>query len=63
MAWASGTHCDKIYIGETKFKMKKRIEEHKKYGEFKRIGNSAIPRYVEEFKHEIEWDKVICRRI
>jgi GIY-YIG catalytic domain. len=22
--------CDKIYIGETKFKMKKRIDQHKK---------------------------------
>ena len=46
-------NCDKIYTGETKFKMKKRIEEHKKDVEFKRISNSAIARHVEEFKHEI----------
>ena len=46
-------NCNKIDIGETKFKMKKMIEEHKKDVDFKRISNSAIARHVEEFKHEI----------
>ena len=48
--------CEKIYIGETRFEMKKRIEEHKKDVKFRRIGNSAM----EEFNHEIDWDKAIC---
>ena len=46
-------NCDKIYIGETKLKMKKRIEEHKKDVDFKRISNSVIAKHVDEFNHEI----------
>ena len=49
-------NCEKIYIGETRFEMKKTIEEHKKDVKFRRIGNSAM----EEFNHEIDWDKAIC---
>jgi GIY-YIG catalytic domain. len=52
-------NCNKIYIGETKFKMKKRIEEHKKYVEYERISNSAIARHVGEFNHENDWEKTI----
>ena len=40
--------------------MKKRMEEHKKDAEFRRISNSAIARHVEEFNHEIDWEKAIC---
>jgi hypothetical protein len=41
-----------IYIGETKFKMEKRIQQHKKDVEYERTENSAI---AEQFKHEIDW--------
>ena len=44
-------NCNKIYIGETKFKMKKWIEEHKKDVGYERIRNNA------EFSHEIDWEK------
>ena len=42
--------------------MRKRIDEHKKNVEFRRTSNSAIARHVhvEEFNHEIDWDKVMC---
>ena len=40
--------------------MEKRMKEHKKDVEFRRISNSAIARHVEEFNHEIDWDKAIC---
>ena len=51
------SNCENIYIGETRFKMKKRIDEHKKDVEFRTISNSAIARLVEQFNHEIEWGK------
>ena len=40
--------CEKIYIGETKFKMGNRMKQHKKDVEFKRINNNAIAKHVEE---------------
>ena len=40
--------------------MRKRIEEHKKDVEFRRISNSAMARQVEEFNLEIDWDKAMC---
>ena len=40
--------------------MRKRIEEHKKDVEFRKTSNSAIARHVEEFNHEIDWDKAMC---
>ena len=52
-------NCENIYIGETRFKMKKRIEEHKKVVGVRRISNSAMARHVEEFDHEIDWEKTI----
>ena len=52
-----GVNCkdfEKMYIGKTKFRMKKRIEQHKKDLDYKRTNSNAIVRYVEEHKHEIE---------
>jgi len=43
-----------------KFRMRKRIEQHKKDVEYRRTSNSVIVRHVEEFNHEIDWDKAIC---
>jgi hypothetical protein len=40
--------------------MRKRIEEHKKDVECRRMSNSAIARQVEEFNQEIDWDKAMC---
>ena len=48
-------NCDKIYIGETKFKMEKRILQHKKDVEYGRTEISAIARHTEQFKHKIDW--------
>ena len=44
-----------MYIGETKFTMEKRVQQHKKYVEYGRTGNSAIARHTEQFKHRIDW--------
>ena len=53
-------NCDMIYIGETKFKMEKRIQQHKKDVEYGRTENSAIARHAEQFKHEIDWTNAEC---
>ena len=52
--------CGIIYIGETKFKMKKRIDQHKKDVQFRRTLSSAIARHVEQSEHEMDWDSVEC---
>jgi hypothetical protein len=52
-------NCEKLYIGETKFRMMKGIQQHQKDVEFRRT-SSAIARHVEDFKHEIDWDSVGC---
>ena len=49
-----------IYIGETKFTMEKRVQQHKKDVEYGRTANSAIARHTEEFKHEIDWTNAEC---
>ena len=49
--------CENMYIGETKFRMRKRIEQHKKDVEFRNMSSSAIARHVDEYKHEMDWDK------
>ena len=48
--------CEKIYIGETKFTLRKRMEQHKKEVKFGRTSN-AIAKHVEESKCQIDWDK------
>ena len=52
-------NCEKIYIGESKFRMMKRIRQHKKDVQFRRT-SCAIARHVEQFKHEIDWGSVEC---
>jgi hypothetical protein len=47
-------NCNKMYIGETKFKMRKRIKQQKKNIEFKKINNNAIAKHVEEEEHQID---------
>ena len=42
--------CDKMYIGETKFKIGKRMGQHKKDIQFRRE-NSAVVRHVLELGH------------
>ena len=49
-----------IYIGETKFTMEKRVQQHKKDVEYGRTGNSAIARHTEQFKHKIDWTNTEC---
>ena len=51
----NGKDCDKVYIGETKFKIEKRIGQHKKDVQFRRE-NSAVVKYVLELGHEINWE-------
>ena len=45
--------CEKIYIGETKFTMRKRIEQHKKDVKFGRM-NNTIAKHVEESTHQTD---------
>ena len=47
--------CHIVYIGETKFTMTKRVQQHKKDVEYGRTGKSAIARHTEQFKHKIDW--------
>ena len=49
-----------IYIRETKFKMEKRIHQHKKDVEYGRTENSGIDWHAEQFKHEIDWTNAEC---
>jgi len=51
--------CKKIYIGETKFTIEKRIKQHKKDVEFERVENNAIAKHVKEKGHRIEWNKAV----
>ena len=51
--------CDTIYIGETKFKIGKRMGQHKKYIQFRRE-NSAVVRHVLELGHQIDWQVIKC---
>jgi GIY-YIG catalytic domain. len=46
--------CYKIYIGETKFNIEKRIKQHMKEVEYKRT-NNAIAKHVIETGHTINW--------
>ena len=48
--------CEKIYIGETKFAMKKRIEQHKKDVNFGRT-NNMIAKHVKNSNDQIDWEK------
>ena len=52
--------CEKIYIGETKFTMEKRIGQYKMDLKFGRTSNKAIARQVGEYNHQIDWEKAIC---
>ena len=52
--------CDKIYIGETKFKMMKRTDQRKKDVQFGRTINSAIARHTEQLEHEMDWANTEC---
>ena len=52
--------CEKIYIGETKFRMSKRIKQHKRDVEFGRSNSNAIARDIEEHNHQIHWDNAVC---
>jgi hypothetical protein len=52
--------CEKIYIEETKFRTKRRTEQHTKDVEFGRSNSNAIPRHVEEHNHKIDWDNAMC---
>ena len=49
--------CAKIYIGETKFKIGKRIGQQKKYIQFSRE-NSAVVRHSLELGHQIDWEVI-----
>ena len=49
-----------IYIGETKFRTEKRVQQHKKDVEYGRTANSAIARHAEQFKHKIDWSNTEC---
>ena len=51
--------CDKVYIGETKFKIEKRIGQHKKDVQF-RGENSAVVKHVLELGNEIDWEGTKC---
>ena len=45
--------CEKIFIGETKFTMRKTIEQHKKDVKFGRM-NNTIAKHVEESTHQTD---------
>ena len=51
--------CEKIYIGETKFTVRKRIEQNMKDVKFGRTNNS-IANHGEESSRQIDRDKTIC---
>ena len=51
--------CDKIYIGETKFKIGKRMGQHKKDIQFRRE-NRVVVRHVLELVHQIDWQGIKC---
>ena len=53
--------CQNIYIGETKFKVQKRIGQHKKDVQYIRE-NSAVVNHVMEQKHTLDWERVTCWR-
>ena len=49
--------CDKI--GEMKFKIGKRMGQHKKDIQFRKE-NSAVVRHVLELVHQIDWQGIKC---
>ena len=51
--------CEKIYIGDTKFKVQKIVDQHKK--DVQRIKeNSVEVNHVMEQKHTFDWERVTC---
>ena len=46
--------CDKIYIGETKFNMKKKDVQ------FRKTLSSAVARHVEQCEHKMDWGSLEC---
>ena len=51
--------CETIHIGETQFKIGKRIGQHKKDIQYRRE-NSAVVKHVLELGHQIDWDTIEC---
>ena len=48
------------YIGETKLKMKRRIDQHKTDVQFGRTISSALARHTQQLAHEMDWANAEC---
>ena len=51
--------CNKIYTGETKFKLQKRLKTHMKDVQYGRE-NRAVIKHTTEYSHKIDWEGAMC---